>query len=291
MDDSEPRPRTPTDLTTTPGTSRPNPLIPIRLEVSQNSNSKKEEPSVATDEPASTDHRGGIPGETPATSTPSGLPIPMISISDSESDQQNTSPKDLLVITINDRSLRSSGDHRAEFEDAPDVVSVRSSDSTITGTPKVIALEDESTDLESEPEVTPCHVAVTRKEEATTSSASASEEDLVEGMSNLFSEQEKVLAIQRGTTNGLRSGRNYKFNYDKRSASTPATSSSVSLSLVIPTWENQNTNDVDPVNASVNERPIEPLKYHPVEHLKCIPAQLHILDLLQMSKETRDNFI
>lgn len=86
VDDSEPRPRTPTDMTTTHGTSRPNPPIPVRLAVGQSSSSKKEEPSVATDEPTSTDHQGGIPSETPATSTPSGLPIPMISISDSKSD-------------------------------------------------------------------------------------------------------------------------------------------------------------------------------------------------------------
>lgn len=92
-----------------------------------------------------------------------------------------------MVTTISDTSLGSSGDHRTEFEDALDVVSVSSSDSAITGTPEVITLEDESTDPESESEVTPCHVAATRKEKATTSFASASEEDLVKGTSNLFS--------------------------------------------------------------------------------------------------------
>lgn len=124
----------------------------------------------------------------------------------------------------------------SDVEDAYDVVSVSSSDSPIIGTLEVITLEDESVDPGSEPDVTPCHVVATRKEEATTSFASASEEDLVKGMSNLFSEQ-----IQRGTTNGFRSGRNYKVNYDKPSASTPATSSSVSPSLVSPTWQNLNT--------------------------------------------------
>ena len=37
--------------------------------------------------------------------------------------------------------------------------------------------------------------------------------------------------------------------------------------------------------------PIEPFKYDLVEHLKHIPAQLHNLNPLQMSKETRYSFI
>ena len=45
------------------------------------------------------------------------------------------------------------------------------------------------------------------------------------------------------------------------------------------------------LNDNVNERPIEPFKYDLVEHLKHIHARLHILDLLQISKETQDIFI
>ena len=87
---------------------------------------------------------------------------------------------------------------------------------------------------------------------------------------------------------GLRSGRSYKVNYDKPPTSTPSTPPSASPSLVVTTGQDVN---VDSVNTDVNERPICPFKYDPIEHLKHVPARLHIIDLLQMSKETRDNFI
>lgn len=73
------------------------------------------------------------------------------------------------------------------------------------------------------------------KEDVTTSSASAGMEDLVEGMGNLFSQQEEVMANQRGIVNGLRSGRSYKVNYDKPSTPISFTPPSTSPSLVIPT--------------------------------------------------------
>ena len=104
-------------------------------------------------------------------------------------DQQNTPPEDALVITISDTSLGSNGHHCVEFEDAPDAVPVSSSNSVIIGTPEVITLEDELADPESELKVTSSHVATSMKEEATTSFASAGKEDLVEGMSNLLSQQ------------------------------------------------------------------------------------------------------
>ena len=63
---------------------------------------------------------------------------------------------------------------------------------------------------------------------------------------------------------------------------------SPSPSLVVLTGQ-----DVNPynVNTNANERPIEPFKYDLAEHLRHIPARLHILELLQISKETRDSFI
>ena len=134
--------------------------------------------------------------------------------------------------------------------------------------------------------MTSCHVAIGIKEETTTSSASANVEDLIE-IGNLLSQQE-VLAIQKGTASGLRFERSYKVNYDKPSTSTSSTPPSDSPSLVIPTGQDVN---IENVNADVNERPVEPFKYDLIKHLKHIAAGLHILDLLQMSKETRDGFI
>ena len=45
------------------------------------------------------------------------------------------------------------------------------------------------------------------------------------------------------------------------------------------------------VIANANVRPIKPFKYDFVEHLRYMPTRLHIIDLLQMSKETRDGLI
>ena len=69
---------------------------------------------------------------------------------------------------------------------------------------------------------------------------------------------------------------------DKPSVSTSSTPPSDSPSLVIPTGQDVN---VENVNVNVNERPVEPFRYDLVEHLKYILARLHILDLLQMFKE------
>ncbi|XXG41771.1 hypothetical protein AAC387_Pa01g2169 [Persea americana] len=144
-----------------------NTSVLVKLEVSQNSGSKKEEPST-------NEHQ-------------SGLLAPVISILDTESDRQNTQPEDVLVITISDTSLGSIGDHRVEFEEAPNIVPVSSSDSFIIETHEVITLEDEPTDTGSEPEIRSCHVAAGIKEEVTTSSTSINEEDLNEGVSTFFS--------------------------------------------------------------------------------------------------------
>ena len=96
------------------------------------------------------------------------------------------------------------------------------------------------------------------------------------------------MVVQRSTRSGPESGNNYKVNYDKPSAPTLSALPSTSPSLVVPTEQNANSENV---NTDVNGRPIEPFKYDLVEHLKHIPTRLHILDLLQMSKETRDSFI
>ena len=117
---------------------------------------------------------------------------------------------------------------------------ISSSDLFITETHEDITLEDESTDPGSEPEVTSCHVVVGIIEKTTTSSASTDMEDVVEGMGNLFSQQEKVLAIQKRKKNGLGSGRSYKVNYEKPPASILSTPPSVAPSLVVPTRQDVN---------------------------------------------------
>ena len=70
-------------------------------------------------------------------------------------------------------------------------------------------------------------------------------EDVVEGMRNLFSQQEKVLAIQKSNGSGLRSGRSNKVSYDKPSTSTPSTIPSASPSLVVPTGQDVNVKSVN----------------------------------------------
>ena len=144
-------------------------------------------------------------------------------------------------------------------------------------------MEDEPTDLGSELELTSCHVAAGIREEIATSSTFADVEGMVEGMRNLFSQQEEVMAIQRSTGSVLRSGKGYKFNYDKPATPTLSALPPGSPSLVVTTRQDVNPENV---NANVNERPIEPFKYDLVEHLKHLLARLHILDLLHMSKET-----
>ena len=146
---------------------------------------------------------------------PTGPSTLVISTSGIKDDRQNTPLEDVLVITINDTSLRSDRERRLEFEEAHDIVTFSSSDSFITETHRVITLEVEPTDLGSEPEVTLCHVAVGIREEITTSSTSADVEDIGKGMRNLFSQQEEVMAIQKSTGSGLRSRKGYKFNDDK----------------------------------------------------------------------------
>ena len=77
-------------------------------------------------------------------------------------------------------SSGSNGGHRAEFEEAPNIVPISSSDLFSTETHEVITLEDEPTDPGSEPDVTSCHMATGIIEETTTSSASAYVEDAIE---------------------------------------------------------------------------------------------------------------
>ena len=96
------------------------------------------------------------------------------------------------------------------------------------------------------------------------------------------------MPIQRSTGSGLRSERGYKINYDKPATPAPSALPSASPSLIVPTGQDINSENV---NADVNERLVEPFKYDLVEHLKHILARLHILNLLQMFKETRNNFI
>lgn len=115
----------------------------------------------------------------------------MISASETEGDRQNTPPEDVPIVAISDTSSGSNGDHRPEFEEALDIVPISSSNSFITEAHEVVTLEDEPTDPRSEPEVTPCHVATSKKEEATTSSASVDMKDLTEEIGNLFSHQEE----------------------------------------------------------------------------------------------------
>ena len=55
--------------------------------------------------------------------------------------------------------------------------------------------------------------------------------------------------------------------------------------------QNVNSDDVNASNVNESERPLEPFKYDFVEYLKHMPPHLHVLDLLQMPKETRENLI
>ena len=91
---------------------------------------------------------------------------------------------------------------------------ISSSDSLVIETHEVITLEDEQTDHESEPEVTSCHVAAGIIEETETSSTSVDTEDVVEGIGNLFSQQDEVLVIKKRNGIGLRFGSSYKVNFD-----------------------------------------------------------------------------
>ena len=82
---------------------------------------------------------------------------------------------------------------------------------------------------------------------------------MAEGMRNLFSKQEEVMAIQRSTWGGLIFGRGYKFNFVKPVTPIPSALPPASLSLVVPTGRDVNPKNV---NADANEKPIEPFKYN-----------------------------
>lgn len=110
----------------------------------------------------------------------------MTSTPDLKSDETNnhTQPEDALVITISDTSSRSSGDHRVEFEEAPEIIAVNtSSDSSITRSPKIVTIHSQPIDSESEPEATSCLVAASVDENVAKSSqdiAPTNEQDVTE---------------------------------------------------------------------------------------------------------------
>ena len=106
---------------------------------------------------------------------------PIVSTLETKGNQQNTPPKDVLVITISDTSSGSDGDPRPEYEEAPDVVPINSLDSFNTEAHEVITMKDEPMDPGSELEVTSHNVVTGIKGETTTSSTSADAKDLVEG--------------------------------------------------------------------------------------------------------------
>ena len=87
-----------------------------------------------------------IPNKVPIVFTSGGPSTPGISTSRTKDDRQNTLLEDVPVITISDTSSGSDGEHSVEFEDAPDIVPISSSDSFITETHEVITLEDETID-------------------------------------------------------------------------------------------------------------------------------------------------
>lgn len=202
----------------------------------------------------------------------------MTSTPDLKSNQtdNHTQPKDALVIIISDTSSGSSGDHRVEFEDAPEIILVNSSsDSSITRSPEIVTIDSQPIDSESEPKATSCHLSASADENVATSSqniAPTNEKEVTEGIVHLFSQFEEVLTIRKGSANvqGLRSRRSYKVNYNKPSTSFPLSSSP---SLVVPMGQNESVDSVTFVSLDINERPSEPFKYDLVKHLKHI---LHV---------------
>ncbi|XXG69249.1 hypothetical protein AAC387_Pa06g2170 [Persea americana] len=171
IDDNEPCHQVPASAPPVQDTSSSS--IPVELKDGQDDNSKKEECLTIKQD---------ILHKVLVVSISSGPSTPAISTSKTKDDRQNTLPEDVLVIIISDTSSGSDGDHRAEFEEAPDIVPISSSDSFIIETHEVITLEDESTNPGSEPEVTSCHMATGIREAITPSSASADVEDVVEGI-------------------------------------------------------------------------------------------------------------
>ncbi|XXG69294.1 hypothetical protein AAC387_Pa06g2201 [Persea americana] len=172
--------------------------MPVGLKDCQGDSSKKKHYVITKQD---------VPNEMPSISVASDPSTKMTSTSEITDDQQNTPPEDVLGIIISDTSSGSNEDRRVEFKKAPDVVTFSSSDSFIIETHEVITLEAEPTNPRSEPKVTSCHVAAGIREVITTSSTSIDMEDMVEGMRNLFSQQEEVMAIQKSTGSGLRSGK------------------------------------------------------------------------------------
>eukprot|EP00268_Persea_americana_P011078 TRINITY_DN14606_c0_g2_i1.p2 TRINITY_DN14606_c0_g2~~TRINITY_DN14606_c0_g2_i1.p2 ORF type:complete len:284 (+),score=65.01 TRINITY_DN14606_c0_g2_i1:3752-4603(+) len=172
IDDNEPRRQAPTAKDTSSSS------IPVGLKDGQDGSSKKEECLTIKQD---------IPHKVPVASASNGLSTPAISPSETKDDRQNTLSEDVPVILISDTSSVLDGDHHAEFEQAPDIVPISSSDPFITETHEVITLEDEPIDSGSEPKVMSCHEAASMKEETTTSSVSVDMEDVAKGMTNLLS--------------------------------------------------------------------------------------------------------
>ena len=206
-----------------------------------------------------------------------------------EDDQDNghNLPNDVPVIIINDTSSGSGGDHLVEIEETTEITPVKtSSKSGIGWSLETVTIENESAEPKSELEVASCLVSTSPNKDVATSSKDIApidnEEDFTEGLGHLFSKQEEVLVIKKRKAIGEGTGscRTYKVNYDKPSASTPSPSPSSSSTYVISTGQNVNPDDVNSVNANESERPLEPFKYDLVDHIKHIPARLHVLGLL-----------
>ncbi|XXG82408.1 hypothetical protein AAC387_Pa10g0366 [Persea americana] len=86
----------------------------VGLKDSQGDSSKKEE-CITTEQ--------DIYNKVPVVSTSSGLSDLVSPTSGTKDERQNTSPKDVLVITTSDMSLESDGDHRTKSKEALDIIS------------------------------------------------------------------------------------------------------------------------------------------------------------------------
>ncbi|XXG46711.1 hypothetical protein AAC387_Pa02g1486 [Persea americana] len=106
--------------------------MPVRLKDCQGGSSKKEDCVITKQD---------VLNKMPIIFASNSLSTLITPTSEIKDDRQNTPAKDVLVITISDMSSRSDEDCRAEFEKAPDIVTISSSDSFITETPEVITLE------------------------------------------------------------------------------------------------------------------------------------------------------
>ena len=100
--------------------------MPVRLKDSQGGSSKKEDCIITNQD---------IPNK--MLTVFSTLVISTWGIKD---DQQNTLLEDVIAITISDTSSGSDGDRHAEFNEAPDIVAVSSSNSFIIEIHKIITL-------------------------------------------------------------------------------------------------------------------------------------------------------